>query len=130
MQNISDDLNKMKRSSFVALRFKDSEAETETTSGDQLREKIQKWLSPPDPSINHNTACEAHHNGTAAWFIEGSIYNEWKATGSFLWTYGNRRSILGFPPTLLMISGFDRFVAGSGKSVLWWVTLLPTFLST
>ena len=29
------------------------------------------------------------------------------------------------PPTLLMISDF---VAGSGKSVLWWVTLQPAFV--
>ncbi|KAF8486223.1 hypothetical protein DFH94DRAFT_175659 [Russula ochroleuca] len=70
MQKISEDLNKMKC--------------------DQLREKIQKWLSPPDPSINHNTACEAHHNGTATWFLEGPIYNNWKTTGSLLWTHGNR----------------------------------------
>ncbi|KAN0126986.1 Ankyrin repeat-containing domain protein [Russula decolorans] len=69
MQKISDDLNKMKRN--------------------KLRRKIQKWLSPPDPSLNHNTACEAHHNGTAAWFLEGATYNEWKATGSLLWTHGN-----------------------------------------
>jgi hypothetical protein len=85
MQKVSDDLNKMKR--------------------DQLREKIRQWLSPPDPSINHNTACEAHHNGTAAWFLEGAIYNEWKTTGSLLWTHGN---------------------PGSGKSVLWGVTPQPT----
>ena len=64
--------------------------ETKTTSDDQLHERIQKWLSPPDPSINHNTACETHHNGTAAWFLEGRIYNEWKATGALLWTHGNR----------------------------------------
>jgi hypothetical protein len=69
MQRISEDLNKMKH--------------------DQLRANIRKWLSPPDPSINHNTACEAHHTGTATWFLEGPIYNEWKTTGSLLWTHGN-----------------------------------------
>ena len=66
------------------------EVETKITSGDQLREKIRRWLSPPDPSINHNAACAAHHNGTAAWFLEGPIYNAWKETGSLLWTRGNR----------------------------------------
>jgi hypothetical protein len=89
MQTISDDLNKMKRSFFVASWLK--EAETKSNSGDQLREKIQKWLSPPDPSINHNAAYEAHHNGTATWFLKGFIYNEWKEAGSLLWTHGNRR---------------------------------------
>ena len=96
MQKISDDLNKMKCSFFwAASRLK--EAETKTTSGDQLREKIQKWLSPPDPSINQNTACEAHHIGTATWFLDGPIYNEWKATGSLLWTHGNRTIFYSFP---------------------------------
>jgi hypothetical protein len=88
MQKISDDLNKMKGSFFVASHSR--EAETKTTSGDQQRDKIREWLSPPDPSINHNTACEAHHNRTAMWLLEGPIYNEWKVTGSLLWTHGNR----------------------------------------
>jgi hypothetical protein len=73
------------------------DAETKATSGDRLRENIQKWLSPPDPSNNHNTACEAHHTGTAAWFLEGPVYNEWKETGSFLWTHGNRTVFHSFP---------------------------------
>jgi hypothetical protein len=67
-----------------------NEAETKIILVDQLQERIQRWLSPPDPSINHNTACEAHHNGTAAWFLEGVIYNEWKMTGTLLWTHGKR----------------------------------------
>ena len=40
--------------------------------------------------MNHNTACEARHNGTAKWFFESPLYNEWKATGSLLWMHGNR----------------------------------------
>ena len=94
MQKISDDLNKFRCLSF--WRY-DKGAEPKPISGDQLREKIQKWLSPPDPSINHNTACEAHHDGTAAWFLEGPVYNEWKETGSLLWAYGNRTVYLISP---------------------------------
>ena len=94
MQRISDDLNKIKCSSFVGVGIAIKEAKTKFIPGDRLREKIQKWLSPPDPSINHNTACEAHHDGTAAWFLEGPIYNEWKETGSLLWAYGNRTVFL------------------------------------
>ena len=89
MQKISDDLNKIKCLFFCSIAIKNGQ-ETKTTSDDQLHEKIQKWLSPPDPSINHNIACEAHHDRTAAWFLEGLIYNEWKATGSLLWTHWNR----------------------------------------
>ena len=94
MQNISDDLNQMKRSS-CDIGFE--EAGTKITLDDQLRENIQKWLFPPDTSINQNTACEAHRSGTAAWFLEGSIYNEWKMTGSLLWIHGNRMVFHRFP---------------------------------
>ncbi|KAF8492403.1 hypothetical protein F5888DRAFT_1806836 [Russula emetica] len=54
----------------------------------QLRDSLLRWLSPPNPSINHNIACKAHHNGTTQWFFQGSIFNQWKSTGSFLWVHG------------------------------------------
>ncbi|KAI0268521.1 hypothetical protein BGY98DRAFT_1101489 [Russula aff. rugulosa BPL654] len=54
----------------------------------QLRESTYKWLSPPDPSTNHNIACGTHHKKTATWFFEGSTYREWKSTGSLLWIHG------------------------------------------
>ncbi|KAH9973635.1 hypothetical protein BJV74DRAFT_889043 [Russula compacta] len=63
----------------------------------QMRQDLRKWLSPPDTSTNHNIACGAHHEGTATWFFQGSIFNEWKSTGSLLWIHGK---------------------PGSGKSVL------------
>jgi archaellum component FlaC len=59
-------------------------------SGNQLRESTHKWLSPPDPSTNHNIACGTHHKKTASWFFQGGIYREWKATGSLLWIHGKR----------------------------------------
>jgi hypothetical protein len=61
-------------------------------SGSQLRESTHKWLSPPDPSTNYNIACATHHKKTATWFFEGSIYQEWKSTGSLLWIHGKRLS--------------------------------------
>ncbi|KAI0269058.1 hypothetical protein BGY98DRAFT_1190402, partial [Russula aff. rugulosa BPL654] len=57
-------------------------------SENQLRESIHKWLSPPDPSTNHNIACGTHHKKTATWFFQGSIYKEWKSKGSLLWIHG------------------------------------------
>jgi len=63
----------------------------------QLQEKLRTWLSPPDPSINHNTAHKTQHSGTATWLIEGDTFREWKKNGSLLWIRGN---------------------PGSGKSVL------------
>ena len=62
-------------------------------SGNQLRESTHKWLSPPDPSTNHNIACGTHHKKTATWFFQGRIYQEWKATGSLLWIHGKRLSV-------------------------------------
>ena len=61
-----------------------------TVSGSLLRESIHKWLSPPDPSSNHNIACSTHHKKTATWFFQGSIFQEWKSTGSLLWIHGKR----------------------------------------
>ena len=62
-------------------------------SENQLRESTHKWLSPPDPSTNHNIACGTHHKKTATWFFQGRIYQEWKATGSLLWIHGKRLSV-------------------------------------
>jgi hypothetical protein len=56
----------------------------------QLRESIHKWLSPPDPSTNHNIACGTHHKKAATWFFQGNIYREWKSKGSLLWIHGKR----------------------------------------
>ncbi|KAI0281937.1 hypothetical protein BGY98DRAFT_154074 [Russula aff. rugulosa BPL654] len=39
----------------------------------QLRERIHSWLSPPDPSTNHNIACDTHHKKSATWFFEGTF---------------------------------------------------------
>ncbi|KAF8262464.1 hypothetical protein EI94DRAFT_708298 [Lactarius quietus] len=64
----------------------------------QIEQDVQKWFSPPDPSVNYNTACEAYQDGTAAWFFQGSIFKEWELIDSLLWIHGK---------------------PGSGKSVLW-----------
>jgi len=84
-----------------------------------LRDKFRAWLSPPDPSINHNTACEIHHGETATWFIEGSTFQEWKENGSLLWIRGNRMVLS--PLSLIIIDSFPGFAAGAGKSILWYV---------
>ena len=87
-------------------------------SGTQLRENIHRWLSPPDPSTNHNIACSTHHKKTASWFFQGSIFQEWKSTGSLLWLHGKR---LPFPFAYLTLLMRFCTIAGSGKSVLWFV---------
>ncbi|KAH9963684.1 hypothetical protein BJV74DRAFT_990889, partial [Russula compacta] len=64
---------------------------------DQIRRDLSKWLSPPDPSVNFNTATDSHHEGTALWFTESNAFKNWKSSSSFLWIHGK---------------------PGSGKSVL------------
>ena len=62
----------------------------EFLKGNQLRESLRRWVSPPDPSTNQNIACDIHHGGAAEWFFQGSIFAEWRSTGSLLWIYGKR----------------------------------------
>ena len=51
---------------------------------------LHRWLSPQDPSTNHNIVCNTHHMGTATWFFEGTTYKGWKSTSSksLLWIHG------------------------------------------
>ncbi|KAI9432162.1 hypothetical protein H4582DRAFT_1120121 [Lactarius indigo] len=57
-------------------------------SRNQLRHDLRNWISPPDPSINYNTACGAHHEGTATWLTRGDAFNGWRADGCLLWVHG------------------------------------------
>ena len=59
-------------------------------SGDQLRQDVERWLSPPDPSTNHAFVRKARYRGTAEWFFESNELTEWKAKGSLLWIHGKR----------------------------------------
>ncbi|KAH9034385.1 hypothetical protein EDB83DRAFT_2296286 [Lactarius deliciosus] len=54
----------------------------------QIKQLLRTWLSPADPSTNHNIARKAQHKGTAVWFFQGNIFIEWKSTGSLLWIHG------------------------------------------
>ena len=58
--------------------------------GDQLRQDVEHWLSPPDPSTNQKFVGKARQKGTAAWFFESNKLTEWKAKGSLLWIHGKR----------------------------------------
>ena len=89
MQQAANDVDQMKSWSpsnnidFIC-------ADSTILTGNQLRQDLRRWLSPPDPSTNHNIACSAHHEGTAAWFFQGRIFGEWKTTDSLLWVHGKR----------------------------------------
>ncbi|KAH9165744.1 hypothetical protein EDB89DRAFT_2007865 [Lactarius sanguifluus] len=94
----------------------------------QLRESLRRWQSPPDPSTSHNFASDRQHEGTAEWFIKDGKLGEWKVNGSLLWIHGKCAA-----PVILRV-----FAAGSGKSILWFVSVMnfplhvsfPLFLLT
>ena len=59
-------------------------------AGNQFIQLLRSWLSPADPSTNHNIARKAQHKGTAAWLFQGQVIIKWKSTGSLLWIHGKR----------------------------------------
>ncbi|EMD32871.1 hypothetical protein CERSUDRAFT_68306 [Gelatoporia subvermispora B] len=71
--------------------------ETSEMRYDDMVRDCRLWLSPPDPSTNHVNALNSHHEGTATWFTEGEVMQDWKSEGS-LWIQGK---------------------PGSGKTILW-----------
>lgn len=85
----------------------------------RLRDSFRTWLSPPNPSINHIILCGAHHEGTTEWFSGGEIFNDWKSRGSCLWIHGKRALFLAFFTQSVLTK--SKLIAGSGKSVLWFV---------
>jgi hypothetical protein len=91
IQQAADGVNRMERSWFTNCIHVRHAGSTILTAN-QLRQDLRRWLSPPDPSTNHNIARNARHKGTATWLIGGNMYNEWKSTGSesLLWIHGKR----------------------------------------
>ena len=61
-------------------------------TGNQLRQGLENWLSPPDLSKNFNTAVQARHEGTAEWFTQSAVFKSWKESSSLLWIHGKRKS--------------------------------------
>lgn len=72
------------------------------SAGSQTRKSLREWAFPPDPSSNHNVACDLRHGGTTRWFFQGSMFDEWKLTGSLLWIHGKRMFLQIFNNQLLI----------------------------
>ena len=87
-----------------------------------MQENFRRWLSVPDPWINHNVARKAYHRSTATWFMQGNIFKEWKSTGSLLWIHGLRTRLFFVS---FATADIFRVLAGSGKSILWCVLQRP-----
>ncbi|KAF2184785.1 purine and uridine phosphorylase [Zopfia rhizophila CBS 207.26] len=55
----------------------------------QKREKIERWLLPPDPSTNYNKALQQRQEGSGLWFLQTNAFTRWnKRQNSFLWLHG------------------------------------------
>jgi hypothetical protein len=94
VQDVDNKLDQANRSSYLDPDGHSTGSDIFT--GNQLKDNLLRWLSPPDPSTNHHIACKAHHNGTTKWFFQGSVFNQWKSTGFFLWVHGKRALLLIF----------------------------------
>jgi len=88
VQQVADHMEDQKRSLSNNLSRRPMKAHSLT--GDQLRKDIYNWLSPPDPSVNYNSASDTRHEGTALWFVESNAFKEWKGSSWLLWIYGKR----------------------------------------
>lgn len=54
-----------------------------------MRDKIERWLSPPDPSADYNKALQQRHKDSGLWFLHGDVFAKWKKRpNSFLWLHG------------------------------------------
>ena len=94
LHQVASDMNKLKRQLFCNVAIT-AQNHGDCVAGDKLQQDIRRWLSPPDPWKNHHVARESHHTGTAAWFVYGKTFSEWKLSppSSLLWIHGKR----GFP---------------------------------
>ncbi|KAI9454231.1 hypothetical protein BJY52DRAFT_765741 [Lactarius psammicola] len=63
-------------------------AQTMMAAGNLIEQDVRKWFDPPDPSTNHNTACDVYHNAPPSWFFEAGVFKDWMSNGSLLWVHG------------------------------------------
>ena len=101
-------------------------------TGDRLHENSRSWLSPPDPSDNRVIARRDNHDGSAVWLTRGSTFEKWNVNGCLLWIYGKRTwfEVPHAPGNWKHLITFVVTVAGSGKSILWWVLHLFSLSSS
>jgi archaellum component FlaC len=62
----------------------------------QSSESLHRWLSPSDPSTNHNIARDTENKTPASWFFQGTIFKDWHSAGSLLWIHGKRVPLFHF----------------------------------
>ena len=61
--------------------------------GERILQDLHGWLTPPDPSTNHDIAYSSQHERTAVWVFNENIYQEWESSGALLWLHGKGLSL-------------------------------------
>ncbi|EMD37961.1 hypothetical protein CERSUDRAFT_72599 [Gelatoporia subvermispora B] len=88
LTEIQKNLDSLNVSIGLTLDLADIKKDVSEMNRNDMVRDCREWLSSPDPSTNHNAALNSHHEGTAVWFIEGEMMQEWKIVGSLLWVCG------------------------------------------
>lgn len=66
--------------------------------------KIVKWLSPPDPWINHASARKAHDSQTGSWLVQSATFRKWKLGDiQNVWLHGKA----GYGKTILCYTAIE-----------------------
>jgi len=56
---------------------------------DKVDADVKRWLSPPDPSTNHNHNLQNRHEQTGLWLLQHEDFEEWKETDyGVYWMFG------------------------------------------
>ncbi|KAK0262647.1 hypothetical protein LTS09_003361 [Friedmanniomyces endolithicus] len=85
----------------------------ERSTADAQRDKTHQWLSPPDPSMNHNKALQQRHAGTGLWFVKHETFSSFKdGKVPILWLHG----IPGCGKTVLSSTIIEDLRASSATS--------------
>ena len=66
---------------------------SQITLGERILQDLQRWLTPPDHSTNHDIAYSSQHERTAVWVFNENIYQEWESSGALLWLHGKGLSL-------------------------------------
>jgi len=92
-----------------------TKAATDSIRSDLRTEKIKRWLCPPDPSTNANHARKLRHEGTGAWLLENSIFQDWHSgSRRHLWLHG----LAGCGKTVLSATVLDYLAEGDDRFIL------------
>lgn len=96
--------------------LRDTNAHVREMKADQYAQRIERWLSPADPSTNMNTARKSRQPGTGKWFLQSKPFREWEhGSRQCLWLYG----MPGCGKTVLSVTILDHIAEINNTTVLY-----------